>query len=246
LKEYSMAQKPTDDTPSTLFVHSQPSKTAQVNVVGLGAVPSKWMSTNYAIGDPSNITVSPQVYGTVFGSHSIVDDRATTELRRQIDKLSQQLEDLRRQPKPDAELRNRVEELQSSLNAVREAGQQVTAPVYMPAPEDMAVRLVSAGSLDSLEEYQNDWGVCLALFGVFAGLTGGLALAPVVSPSTNLSKGYWLLLACLIVVTLIFGGWGWVVRRRVRGLQSRMLGTVPKPAKPAGDVTANALIGEPK
>jgi len=120
-----------------------------------------------------------------------------------------------------------IKELADRLDQVADAGGKLSAPVMIPAPEDMAVRLVSAGALDRLEEYHSDDTLYLTLFGLFAGGGFGIVVNTITQPREPIlpSVGplYWVTLGLLAVVSVVFLAQSLKVRKRVAALKRTTL-----------------------
>ena len=95
----------------------------------------------------------------------------------------------------DPEIESEIQEIKKKLENARFTSEQLTAPVILPAPEDIQVRLVSSTSLQRLEEYREEENNWFSLSGVFFGAFLGM-LANHFSGGTLSTEG-WLLAVIL-------------------------------------------------
>ena len=98
------------------------------------------------------------------------------------------------------EIESEIQEIKKKLENARSTSEQLTAPVILPAPEDIQVRLVSSTSLQRLEEYREEENNWFSLSGVFFGAFLGM-LANHYSGGTLSIEG-WYLVAILVGLTI--------------------------------------------
>jgi hypothetical protein len=173
---------------------------------------------------PPRIQVGNVIVGENYGA------RFETDYSRQIAHLSDQVSKLASQVESGSKIDSAtIEELKDRIDQVASAGEKLMAPIRLPAPEDMEVRLVSAGALDRLDEYHNDDTFYLTLFGLFAGGAIGIVVNTVTQPSTGSpipqSLLYWITLALLILVSGIFFAQSRKTRQRAQRIKNATLDT---------------------
>jgi len=88
---------------------------------------------------------------------------------------------------------------------------ELTAPVRIPAREDMEVTLMPTTVLDRLEEYRGEQSTWFSIFGVFVGVIGGV-FVNVATGGTLGASAVVLLLAFLVMATAA----GWFARQAKR------------------------------
>ncbi|HEX8453171.1 MAG TPA: hypothetical protein VF647_13795 [Longimicrobium sp.] len=103
------------------------------------------------------------------------------------------------------------------------AAHPLSAPVRLPAPEELEVRLVNASNSERLDEYNVDFAVMLGCAMLFAGSLLSLVVAAALQKDGLDSRGIVVHLvvgAMLLIPTTIFGYWAHIFRARYRRARS--------------------------
>ena len=132
------------------------------------------------------------------------DNSIVKEFRKDINNLSQKITELDKK-QGDTFIDEKISDIKNLVAQISHSGQELTAPIKLPAPEDIEVKLVSADSLDRLDEYQNDLNVYLTLCGVFLGGFLGLLGNIFIASQPVINKEVWGILMILIFISLVFG-----------------------------------------
>lgn len=160
------------------------------------------------------------------------------KLERQIETLQAKLTEITTAVStvattPQAALLEELQEMKQTLEQMRSqttvATQQLTAPVLLPAPQDMEVRLISAASFERLEEYRGEESKWSSVAGVFAGALLGIVVNVVTgSPMTNIA---WIFGITFFILMGIMVWTAYVYKQRGDRLRGRIVGEhVPLPA----------------
>ena len=130
---------------------------------------------------------------------SIIEARRDAGLEQIEDKLSElssRLDGLSKIGQPN------LAELKETIAEIKEQSRKFAAPIKIPAPKDMEVRLVSADSLQRLSEYNADINIFLTLasvfFGSFLGMLGNLF------SGANITNSFIGVIVILAVVSVVF------------------------------------------
>ncbi|HET9495773.1 MAG TPA: hypothetical protein VFR15_16225 [Chloroflexia bacterium] len=189
--------------------------------------------------DPSYATIiNAQRTYRALGSLAFATHRATDQgsLTRQLEtqlKGIQTLLQAQKGQQPTAEASAQVDRALAELVAqAQETAQLLTAEVVLPSREEMQVRLVSANSLERLEEYRNEESKWFSIAGVLIG--AGLGIFVNVATGGTMTSSAWLVMGLL---ALLGGFTGFTARQygqRAHTLRERIMGapTVPATAKP--------------
>jgi transcriptional regulator with XRE-family HTH domain len=130
-----------------------------------------------------------------------------------IDEISSKLDKTPpNQTKEKGEIISEIHKLKESLADVRISSQSITAPVILPPPEDMEVRLVSSTSLQRLEEYRSEENKWYAVMGIFLGAVLGIFIN--VTTGGSMTSVAWILVAT-------FAGFGALTGLTARNYQTR-------------------------
>ena len=122
----------------------------------------------------------------------------------------------------DLSLVDHLQNLEQTISRVLESSQRIVAPVVLPPPKDLEVRLVAATSLVRLEEYRQEENKWFAVTGIFLGgilgvfvnwVTGGV-----------MSAAAWVLVAAFAVMGGVAGYSTREYRKRAAPLWKRVLG----------------------
>jgi hypothetical protein len=109
-----------------------------------------------------------------------------------------------------------IRKIEDALQAVHVAGARMTAPVVLPAENDIAVRLVPATLLETLAEHYSDENRQWAWFGVIAGgLIGMLCGLVLVPTETGVPQSAWVLIAAMVLMSVY-------VLRELKRVQERI------------------------
>ena len=145
------------------------------------------------------------------------------DLEQSVATVSKRLDEMRDTATitADSTLAEQLQVLREDMRHMQQTSQALTAPVRIPSPSEMEVRLVPLHHLDRLEEYRNDESQWLTLFGI----TVGAIIAIVVNGVTGgkIEGETWILLGLLIVIALILGGATRQARQRGNATKQQML-----------------------
>ena len=149
-----------------------------------GHYPLKEDEDNYStVFRPTGIVISDQLAD---GSKKLREieiqklEQQLIQTQNTVEQLSSKINE-ERSSKNDEQLKTLFDKLNEDLSQMRIPTQSLTAPVILPPPEDMEVRLVSSTSLERLEEYraeENKWYAIMSLLlgtvlGVFINIVTG-------------------------------------------------------------------------
>lgn len=152
-----------------------------------------------------------------------------TETKAEISKeFNTQLEDLKylvssldskfEEGKPSEDLKNQIDELQTTVADLQKKGATLSAPVQLPSSQKMAVKLIPTNTFDTLEEYradQNKWfSVCTLFVGAILGIIINL------STGATADKTTWIVLTILFVISIFSGHSGWSYSQRSKKLKA--------------------------
>ena len=168
-------------------------------------------------------------------------DSPVYQLEKQIDELSTQVSELISSGGVGAE--SRFEKLQELVESMVSSKGELSAPISMPAPEDMAVKLVSSSSLDRLDEYHGDQTLFQTLFGVFAGAGLGLLIGIVTAPQPSITAWSGLTLGVFVTASAVFLVQALRIRGRASKVRAAALGGKARRAK-RHDVAESELTDE--
>ncbi len=99
------------------------------------------------------------------------------ELRRDLAEmrtLLQKIQTERERNQTGPELTPTMQQIEKLVEKAQEKTKELTAPVLLPSPQDIEVRLVASHSLDRLEEYRADESLYFLLIGLFGGAVLGI------------------------------------------------------------------------
>jgi len=112
--------------------------------------------------------------------------------------------------------------LRDSIQSLQSASDAITAPVSIPAPEEMEVKLIASNSLDRLEEYRDELNLWYSITGITAGAALG-QLLNLVTGSTINNIGFTML--GFLTLFTAFGVYYIVkFRRKINNIRSIILG----------------------
>lgn len=155
-------------------------------------------------------------------SHPVVQSEPVRELEVQVKDIQSAIESLaskiENQSSTESEEQSLtiVEEVQSlkqQLAQLQSTSREITAPVSLPKPQDMEVKLVAITSLERLEEYRADENEWRSWFGVFVGAI--IAVFINIFTGSDVTNETYLLGAFLLLMCVLTG-WS-VFRYRQRG-----------------------------
>ncbi len=102
------------------------------------------------------------------------NEELISELRKTIFHLSSKIDNL---PEMGASNdKQDIEEIKKLITDASSSSKKISAPIKLPTPKDMEIRLVSADSLERMNEYQNDINIFLSLASVFLGAFLGIII----------------------------------------------------------------------
>lgn len=94
--------------------------------------------------------------------------------------------------------------MKETISNLQESSMKMTAPVVMPEPKDMEVRLVASSSLERLEEYRSEENKWYSVFTLFVGAIMGVFVNVVTGG--NLTTAAWILVGAFLLMGG-FAGW---------------------------------------
>ncbi|WP_110715288.1 helix-turn-helix domain-containing protein [Salinicola acroporae] len=115
------------------------------------------------------------------------------------------------------ELKNQIEELQTTVEDLRKKGATLSAPVQLPSSQKMAVKLVPTSTFDTLEEYRSDQNKWFSVCTLFVGSILGIVIN--LSTGAKADKTTWIVLVVLLVISLFSGHSGWCYSQRSKKLK---------------------------
>lgn len=129
------------------------------------------------------------------------NDELVSEFRETISNLSSKIDKLAEMD--TSHNKKNIEEVKKLITDLSSSSNKISAPIKLPAPKDMEIRLVSADSLERMNEYQDDINVFLSLasafLGAFLGMIGNLLFSsiPIRAPIIAVA-------ALLFIIAIIF------------------------------------------
>jgi hypothetical protein len=117
-------------------------------------------------------------------------------LMRKIDRLSEKVEANNGE--------GNIESIKKTIKELSIESRNLAAPIRMPAPKDMEVRLVSSDSIHRLTEYNSDINIFLSFTCVFLGAFLGLA-GNIISNTSTSGQVYAFTLLVLAVSFIFYG-----------------------------------------
>jgi len=88
--------------------------------------------------------------------------------------LLQKIQTERERNQTGPELTPTMQQIEKLVEKAQEKTKELTAPVLLPSPQAIEVRLVASHSLDRLEEYRADESLYFLLIGLFGGAVLGI------------------------------------------------------------------------
>jgi len=133
-------------------------------------------------------------------------DPLAAELNRDVERLRAQVEQLQKELANNTQtehiqsLEQKVQELATVAAQVQVRSAELTAPVIIPASEDMRIHLVPAHSLERLEEYRADESRYMLFVGIFAGTISGILVNWFTSEQFTVTNSSLVLLGLLVLL----------------------------------------------
>jgi|GEM_PF-6700737 len=124
---------------------------------------------------------------------------------------------------------DQFQELRETISKMQTTSQSLTAPVVLPTPEDMEVKLVSSTSLERLEEYRSEeskWGTWL---GVFVGAIIGILIN--LATGGQLTQSALILISTFVLLSILTGWTEYSFKERAHRLKERIMGNQSKTNK---------------
>lgn len=149
------------------------------------------------------------------------------ELKVQILETKRVVENLNTQIQSDptifenrSEILSEIENIRGNLSRFETSRFPITAPVILPASEDMAVQLVSTTSLERLEEYRSEESKWSSIMSVFIGALIGV-LTNVVTGG-DMTKEAWFLVSLFLIISVLVFFTYWNYRTRRLGITTQI------------------------
>lgn len=155
-------------------------------------------------------------------SHPVVQSEPVQELQVQVKDIESAIDNLankfENQPSEESDeqsltIAEEVQNVKQQLAQLQSTSREITAPVRLPSPQDMEVKLVAITSLERLEEYRADENEWRSWFGVFMGAI--IAVFINIFTGSEVSNETYLLGAFLVLMCLLTG-WS-ALKYRQRG-----------------------------
>ena len=199
-----------------LVGHSYPTLSSKQDII-VNEPRNVYRPTGIVIADTANRKLSR------------IRDNQIVMLREQLDHTKQSVDEisakLNKEPAKqigeNSEIISEIHKLQEILQQVQIPSQSITAPVILPPPEDMEVRLVSSTSLERLEEYRSEVNKWYTIVGIFLGAILGIFINSVTGG--NMTSQAWILVLTFLFFAVLTGFTGWNYQKRVNQVRSQIL-----------------------
>lgn len=119
--------------------------------------------------------------------------------------------------------------IRQAAERVQTTGNELTAPIRLPAPEDIEVKLVSSTSLERLSEYQADENLMLALAGLFGGAALGIAVNWMTADVQAVTLASKVALGLFALSAIVFGVQFVRIAIRASKVKAKMFGRSQRP-----------------
>lgn len=96
-----------------------------------------------------------------------------------------------------------IRTIRDDLSQMKIPSAHLSAPIILPPPEDMEVRLVSSTSLQRLEEYRSEENKWYSVTGIFMGAILGIAIN--VATGGIMTNNAWILVGTFVALTILTG-----------------------------------------
>lgn len=116
-----------------------------------------------------------------------------------------------------------MSQVQTQLAQAQRQTEGLTAPVIMPTPEDMQIRLVPTHWLHRLEEYRADEGIALTAAGLFVGAILGILVNWATNEQFVVTRFSQVLMGLFAVLAVSLVLWVARTRRRATMIRDQML-----------------------
>lgn len=182
--------------------------------------------------DDLNLLLEKANYPTYSSDKDSVEGPARKESKEEVSKeFNTQIKDLKylvssleekiESGKPDeGELKNQIEELQTTVADIQKKGATLTAPVQLPSSQKMAVKLIPTNMFNTLEEYRSDQNKWFSICTLFVGAILGIFIN--LSTGAKADKTTWIVLIILLVVSLFSGHSGRTYSERSKTLKKQI------------------------
>jgi len=139
---------------------------------------------------------------------SIIEDNPIKNINVQIQDINESVELLKKEllsdVRPnDKSIENEIDYLKKSILELQAASQKLTAPVKLPTPKEMEVKLIPSSSFERLEEYREEQSKWASWFGIFIGGILGLVINLITGGTP--SPGIWTVTSILVIVAALTG-----------------------------------------
>lgn len=126
-------------------------------------------------------------------------------------------------PNGNSSLTDEIENLKAHIGTLQTTSQQLTAPIRLPDPDEMEVKLVPIESIQRLEEYRADENKWNSWLGVFVGAIIAIIVNIVTGGQTKTET--WILLVVFAFLCMLTGLSAYNYKKRADKLVAHLLKT---------------------
>jgi hypothetical protein len=150
------------------------------------------------------------------------EGRNNSEINKRVDELQSSLNALTKSlNKPDQQdaLRQQILMMQEQLAQLQTASKDLTARVVLPPSEELEIRLLTTNSLDRLEEYRSNQNIWAGGIGLFGGAVMGIMVNFVTG--AEVEKTAWVLVVAFVLVVVVFAYFFYIDGKRVERVKGK-------------------------